>query len=212
MRTVIPASMCAAMLAALPGIARSEDASAPAEAQWGSPIPDEPAASEQPPAPERQTQSPASTANTAVPPGQWVYTEQYGWVWMPYSSAYTYASQYVAEPYMYVYGPAFGWAWVGAPWVWGYGAGVYFGVHGGFGYGWRHPGYAWWGGGHPRWYGSGRGFGPRLWGGTAPAPPHHGFVGGPHGFVGSPRGFAGGPRAGSGGTHGGFGGHRGGRH
>src|SRR5512138_1067308 len=41
--------------------------------------------SENPPAPQAQAQAPSS-----VPPGQWVYTEQYGWIWMPYADAYTY--------------------------------------------------------------------------------------------------------------------------
>src|SRR5690242_3218562 len=69
--------------------------------------------------------------------GQWVYTSQYGWVWMPYGSAYTYlpASAY---PDMYVYAPAFGWRWVVAPWVWGIGPHPYFGV-----YGWNR--FAWYG-------------------------------------------------------------------
>jgi hypothetical protein len=49
---------------------------------------------EPPPPPQAQTappqveQAPAPQAQ-AVPPGQWVYTQQYGWIWMPYADAYT---------------------------------------------------------------------------------------------------------------------------
>jgi len=33
-----------------------------------------------------------------------------------------------------------GWAWVSAPWLWGWGPALHFGVHGGGHYGWRgHP-------------------------------------------------------------------------
>ena len=60
--------------------------------------------------------------------GQWVYTEQYGWVWMPYGNQYTYeGTAYGSEPYAYVYYPTYGWTWLAAPWVWGWGAYPYFG-------------------------------------------------------------------------------------
>jgi len=77
--------------------------------------------------------------------GQWVYTSQYGWIWMPYGSAYTYlpASAY---PDMYVYAPAWGWRWVVAPWVWGIGPRPYFGVYG-------FNRFVWYGRGFGRWYG-----------------------------------------------------------
>jgi hypothetical protein len=95
----------------------------------------------QPPAPQAQTTS-------QVPPGQWVWTQQYGWIWMPYADAYTQvpANGY-GQPYAYVYAPAYGcWAWLAAPWVWGIGPWPVFGVYGParfawYGHGWwRYPG------------------------------------------------------------------------
>lgn len=78
-----------------------------------------------------------------TPPGQWVYTDQYGWIWMPYSEAYTYVPpDGWGAPYQYVYGAALGWTWVVAPWVWGWGPWPYFGVIGPVHYGWWHHG--WW--------------------------------------------------------------------
>jgi hypothetical protein len=40
-----------------------------------------------PPQPEVQASPQAAQAQGD---GQWVYTQQYGWVWMPYGSQYTY--------------------------------------------------------------------------------------------------------------------------
>jgi hypothetical protein len=78
-----------------------------------------------------------------VPPGQWVYTSQYGWVWMPYGDAYTYVPPDGAgEPSMYVYYAGYGWTWIAAPWVWGYGPWPWFGAAGPYGFGWY--GYGWW--------------------------------------------------------------------
>ncbi len=79
-------------------------------------------------------------------PGQWVYTSQYGWVWMPYDNGYTYAPPDGSTPDMYVYGPEIGWCWVVAPWLWGWGPAPYFGVAGPRWYGW-------YGHGLGRWYG-----------------------------------------------------------
>jgi hypothetical protein len=96
--------------------------------------------------------------------GQWVYTSQYGWVWMPYGSAYTYVPA-GAYPDMYVYYPSYGWRWVVAPWVWGIGPRPYFGLYGWARYGWYGHGFGRWygyrggpvwashGWGHPGWYG-----------------------------------------------------------
>jgi hypothetical protein len=42
-------------------------------------------------------------AGQAVPAGQWVYTQQYGWVWMPYGDAYSYVPpDGQGQPYEYV--------------------------------------------------------------------------------------------------------------
>ena len=53
--------------------------------------------------------------------GQWTFTDQYGWLWMPYDAAYTHVIPESALAYNYVYYPAFGWRWVVAPWVLGFG-------------------------------------------------------------------------------------------
>src|SRR5262245_9047257 len=61
-----------------------------------------------PPAPAVAA-APVAPVVVAQPPaaapidGQWVYTEQYGWVWMPYAQAYTYVPA-DGDPMMYVYG------------------------------------------------------------------------------------------------------------
>jgi hypothetical protein len=120
----------------------------PPDVTPGPPI-TEPAQPQQAPAPLVQ-QAPVPPPS---PSGQWVYTSQYGWIWMPYGEAYTYAPAGGAAPDMYVYYPAFGWTWVVAPWVWGLGPRPYFGV-----YGWTR--FAWYGRGFGRWYG----FGPRYLG------------------------------------------------
>jgi hypothetical protein len=91
---------------------------------------------------------PPAAAGTS-PAGQWVYTNQYGWVFMPYGNAYTYAPTVAGgDPYQYVYYPSWGWRWIAAPWVFGIGPRPFFGVYGYARYGWYgHPWY-----GHP-WYG-----------------------------------------------------------
>jgi hypothetical protein len=72
---------------------------------------------------------------TPVPSGQWVYTQQYGWLWMPYGAAYTsVASPTVAHEF--VYSPAYGWRWVSAPWVLGLGRAPHWGRLGPRQYGW----------------------------------------------------------------------------
>jgi hypothetical protein len=82
----------------------------------------------------------------AASDGQWVYTEQYGWVWMPYGDKFTHVPPDGGVPNMYVYYPEAGWCWVIAPWLWGWGPRPYFGMLG--------PGfYGWWGVGLGRWFG-----------------------------------------------------------
>ncbi len=84
-----------------------------------------------------------------VPSGQWTFTQQYGWVWMPYGAAYTFTPDYDnGDPYMYVYYPSAGWTWVTAPWLWGWGPMPFVGVSGGVNFVWYGRG---WG---PRWHGS----------------------------------------------------------
>ncbi len=117
-----------------------------AEAPPDASVPPPPEA--QPPAPPAQAEaSPPIQAPPAraAPDGQWVYTAQYGWVWMPYDRGYVRAPP-DGEPYMFVYGPTLGWTWVAAPWVWGWGPVPRFGV-------WSGVGFFWWGHGWgPGWH------------------------------------------------------------
>jgi len=71
--------------------------------------------------------------------GQWVSTQQYGWIWIPYAQADTYVSP-VGSPYEHVCPPAVGWNWVYAPWVLSWGPEPYWGVYGRRRFGWySHP-------------------------------------------------------------------------
>jgi hypothetical protein len=83
-----------------------------------------PAAPEPPPPPQAAAHNHAYAYGTpapavvvpAAPAGQWVYTNQYGWIWIPYSASYTYVpSAQVA--YTYAYYPRHGWRWISTPWV-----------------------------------------------------------------------------------------------
>lgn len=98
------------------------------------PAPAPPARTPPPPQPEEQ-QAEATT------PGQWAYTQQYGWVWMPYADRYLYLPPY-GPPYAYLYYPAYGWTWVAAPWIFGWGPWPSFGFYGAVHFGWY--GHGWW--------------------------------------------------------------------
>jgi hypothetical protein len=106
-------------------------------------------------------QQPAPAAQ-APADGQWVYTSEYGWIWMPYGNQYTYeGTANDAYPYSYVYYPSYGWMWLSAPWVWGWGAYPYFGARGPARFGWYsglyRAGYGW-GGYRGGGYGAGGGW------------------------------------------------------
>jgi len=188
-----------ALLLAAPALALAQTAPAPnpappppPEATQG-PAPAEAQPSELPPPPPG-AQSVAPPGEHAQPPaegpaGQWVYTNQYGWLWMPYGQQYTHIpSDTQVYPDMYVYYPTYGWRWVVAPWVYGYGPAPYWGVFGPRYFAWyAHPwfrvgGFWGWGGYHG--WGHYRGWvGPRAWGahGWARAPHYYrSGVGGPH--------------------------------
>lgn len=78
-----------------------------------------------------------------VPDGHWVYTQQYGWLFMPYGDAYWYAPPGgVGQPIQYAYYPTRGWLWVSAPWIWGIGPWPWFGQVGPANFGWYASG--WW--------------------------------------------------------------------
>src|SRR5438132_9872486 len=113
-----------------------------------------PPASQPPPPPPsapptaQPIEPPQVTANAPAPssvPGEWVYTAQYGWVWMPYDQQYTHVIDTSGVAYMFVYCPAFGWRWVLSPWVFGLGPRPHF-IHGPGHFAWyAHP----WFRGHP---------------------------------------------------------------
>jgi hypothetical protein len=97
------------------------------------PAPPQPEAEPAPP-PEVEAPPPA-----AIPDGQWVFTSQYGWVFMPYEQAYTYVPAY-GDPFMFVFYPTYGWRWLRAPWVFGVGPRPYWGSRGYVRFAWHaHP-------------------------------------------------------------------------
>ena len=69
-----------------------------------------------------------------MPAGQWVFTHEYQWLWLPYDLQYAQVIEnaaqrfdYSAVAYEYAYHPAFGWHWVVAPWILRFGAVPYWG-------------------------------------------------------------------------------------
>jgi len=114
----------------------------PPTPQPNDPPPPPPAVRPDPPVAPSQGQP----QQKAAPAGQWVYTSQYGWVWMPTGDGFTHLPPDGSPPDMYVYYPEAGWCWVVAPWLWGWGPRPYFGLLG--------PQYfGWFGVGLGRWYG-----------------------------------------------------------
>src|SRR5512137_1597510 len=113
------AALAAVVLAFMPSSAAPDDAPTLAVQ------PSSPAPGFQPPPPGAYEPAPAvqgaPEADGNGVSGQWVYTSQYGWVWMPHGDAYVNVPATGDAPNMYVYYPSVGWAWVVAPWVWGWG-------------------------------------------------------------------------------------------
>jgi hypothetical protein len=119
-----------------------------------------------------------------VPSGQWVFTSQYGWIWMPHGTSFTFLPTTGSAPNMFVFFPAVGWSWVIAPWVWGWGPMPWFGFAGWGAYPWFGTGFGTWHGfarpfAHAgfyrggRWNGVGPGYRPPS-GGGGQAPPRPG--------------------------------------
>jgi hypothetical protein len=103
---------------------------------------------------------PASAAGVPVPSqGQWIYTDRYGWIWVPAGSE---ATTVAAQPYVYLFAPTYGWTWFVSPWGFGpYRAGPWVHARGALprvGVGPRAP---------YRYYG-----GPRVWYGYHGVTPH----------------------------------------
>jgi hypothetical protein len=73
----------------------------------------------------------------AASSGQWVYTSQYGWLWMPYGARFVRESSAAgATAHAFVYRPSRGWSWLAAPWVSGRGPRPFFGELGGERFSW----------------------------------------------------------------------------
>jgi hypothetical protein len=114
--------------------------------------------------PNPPSEPPQAPPQEEAPAGQWVYTSQYGWVWMPFGDNFTHVPPDGSTPNMYVYYPEVGWSWVIAPWLWGWGPMPYFGLIGPRAFGWYGVGLG-------RWYGfAGRhdlrgGYGRGYWNG-----------------------------------------------
>jgi len=150
-----------ATLASFPPLSAKTQAPAPASAQEVEAVtPDSPSPTKAPPPPPSRVPTPPAgvTAPTTqeAPQGQWVYTAQYGWVWMPYGDRYTHVVVEDDTALMYLYYPVVGWCWVDAPWLWGWGPRPHFGIYGTLHFGW-------WGHGYGRWYGWSRPY-PHTWG------------------------------------------------
>jgi hypothetical protein len=127
----------AALLCAPDSQAQTDDAASD-EAAASAPSPPPEAVPSQPPA--TLPAPPAPTEQAPPPTGQWTYTSQYGWVWIPYDQAYTSVSPGAGVAYEYVYYPTFGWRWVSSPWVFGFGPSPYWGPRGRLGFAWyAHP-------------------------------------------------------------------------
>lgn len=217
--TNLPAGTAQTEVGMVPLVSAVQD---PQPAQPPTPAPRDP-----PPPPPRARPQPPSEPEEASPQhessaGQWVYTDQYGWVWMPYGDEFTNVPPGGSTPNMYVYYPEGGWCWVIAPWLWGWGSMPYFGLLGPRYFGWYGHGLGHWYGfadryGHRGWSGRGYSSGGRWNGvGHIQAAPSRGghFTASRGGHFSAPRGgnFAaprGGFRGGGGSTRGsGHGGHR----
>ena len=141
-----------------PGAATAPPAPGAAAEPFGPAQPTSPEPGTMPPPPPAAAPAPPSPSSqlspSDVPSGQWTFTQQYGWVWMPYGAAYTFTPDYEnGDPYMYVYYPSAGWTWVTAPWLWGWGPMPFVGVSGGVNFVWY--GHGWgrrWHGVRPRHY------------------------------------------------------------
>ncbi|TMA92114.1 MAG: hypothetical protein E6J65_16670 [Deltaproteobacteria bacterium] len=140
------------LVLAVPALAQTEPPPPPPDdAQPPAPPPESQPPPPPPPAPPtaQPIEPPQVTANAAPAPsnvpGEWVYTAQYGWVWMPYDQQYTHVIDTSGVAYMFVFYQPFGWRWVLAPWVFGLGPRPHF-VHGPGHFAWyAHP----WFRGHP---------------------------------------------------------------
>jgi hypothetical protein len=95
----------------------------------------------QPPGPPPGSLPPPPPNLASRPEGQWVFTQQYGWIWMPHGDAFTWVPPgATGEPLEFVFHGSYGWTWVAAPWVWGAGPSPWFGRPGPRPYAWFQRG------------------------------------------------------------------------
>jgi len=104
-----------------------------------------------PPAPGAELTAPLvpiapATSPVPMPAGQWVYTHEYGWLWIPYDQKYVHVTEVAkrfgcsAVAYEYAYYPVSGWRWVLAPWILRFGVVPYWGGLGPERFAWyTHP-------------------------------------------------------------------------
>jgi hypothetical protein len=171
MKRILESLLVVSLLGTGSAFAQNVDEQVPAspqEQQEQTVAPNQPAPNQAPPAPQGAMPAAPVTqaapqanvqAPVGTPAGQWSYTSQYGWVWMPYGQQYTSVAADGSTAYMYVYYPSFGWRWVFSPWVLGFGPYPYWGTYGvghfaWYAHPWFHAGYAHYGYyGHPGYYG-----------------------------------------------------------
>jgi hypothetical protein len=139
-KTLIGVLIAAATTMGTAAFAQAPQAAGP-DPTWTPPsMPEPPPPPQAPAATEYTYAAPAPAAPVApATAGQWVYTNQYGWIWMPYSASYTYVAG-ADVAYTYAYYPRFGWRWVSSPWVVGMGPTPRWGRLGATHYAWYgHP-------------------------------------------------------------------------
>jgi hypothetical protein len=82
----------------------------------------QPGQSPPPPPSEGQAQAsphPAAVRRGAAAGGSWVYTLEYGRIWVPYANEHTYGGMAAAaSPYWYSYRPLYERLWLAEPWLW----------------------------------------------------------------------------------------------
>ncbi len=91
--------------------------------------------------------APGAASAAPMPLGQWVFTQEYGWLWLAYDQKYAQVVEntarrfgYSSVAYEYAYYPAFGWRWVVAPWILRFGVVPYWGALGPARFAWyAHP-------------------------------------------------------------------------
>ncbi len=165
MRPVLIAAIAAAFLASCSTLTQAPSAGPDAQAPGANAAAEEPAGPGPGPAagaePEVTAQPPTPVPNAlppappgalppppvqqpqaqALPPatGQWVYTAQYGWAWMPYGPQYVYVPVESDDyPYQFVFLYGGAWGWVRAPWIWGRGVVPWYGPWGPRRFSWYH--------------------------------------------------------------------------